>query len=77
MRDWTIAEADIWVSPELAGDTRNTRQMLAIAAARAREMGANRVITYVPEIYVEDLIQGNVVRRELGAGDPWYLKELK
>ena len=77
LRDWTIAEADIWVSPELAGDTRNTRQMLAIAAARAREMGANRVITYVPEIYVDDLIDGNVVRRQLGAGDPWYLKELK
>lgn len=78
LRDWAKAEADIWVSPDLVGDAANTSRMLAIAAARARQMGANQVIAYVPEVHVEELVDDeNVIRRELGAGDPWYLKMLE
>lgn len=78
LRDWTIAEADIWVSPALASDASNTRRMLAIAAERAGGMGVRRVIAYVPETQGYELGDDeNVVRRELGAGDPWYLKMLE
>ena len=77
LRDWTVAEADIWVLPELAGDVSNTRQILAIAAEQARNMKARQVIAYVPELRADDLVDKNVVRCEFGAGDPWYLRTLE
>ena len=76
-RDPKVASADIWIDPSAINETESVSGLVAIAAGRASEMGAETLDLYAPEALTPKLTRENVELLPLDEmGDPWLCKEL-